>query len=123
MTAFFLLVCVSMAQAKESKAVQKAREAVANAAPDDWMTYAKSAEVLLNKNTSLNDVAEWLDKSMAIKESSFNLELKGDYYMATNLPKKAMEFYIKSMQMGKEENEYYNPLDVQDKIRQAQASI
>ena len=119
----FLFAFATMVQAKEGKAVQKAKEAVSNAAPDDWMTYAESAEVLLKKNTSLNDVSEWLDKSIAVKESSYNLELKGDYYMATNLPKKAMEFYIKSIQKGKEESESYNLLEVQDKIRKVQASI
>jgi hypothetical protein len=120
MAAAFLLVFSVSASSQDSKAVQKAKEKVENAAPDDWETYAKGAEVLIRKNTNMKEASEWLDKSIEIKATSFNLELKGDYYMANNLPEKAMELYIMALKKGKEEDKNFRSLYLQEKIVAAQ---
>lgn len=118
--AIMILTFASFANAQDSKAVQKAKAAVENASPDDWQTYAKSAQVLIRKKESMKDASEWIDKSLAIKETPYNLEIKGDYYRANNLPKKALEFYVKAMQMGKESDVNFNTSSLQEKVVEIQ---
>ncbi len=107
------------ATAKDSgsnKTVEKAREAVNNATNDDWMTYAKSAEKCIRKNVNLKEAAEWLDKSLAIKETAYNLKIKGLYYEKNNLPEKALEYYVKSLKVGIENDVTYEDLITQAKV-------
>jgi len=91
---------------KESKAVIKARAAVKQAAPDDWYTLANSAQVLIQKNESLKEAAEWIDKSLEITETPYNLEVKGDYYVANKLPGKAIEYYVKSILSAQDDPDF-----------------
>ncbi len=98
------------------KTTQRAREAVENAAPDDWYTLAKAAEKCIAKKVNLKEAAEWLNKSLAIHESAFNLKVKGDYYVHNLLPKKALEYYSKSIRVGKLEDPSYMDAETQDKI-------
>ena len=84
-------------QAKNNKTVDKARTAVENASPDDWKTYAKSVQTLIRKKTNLADVKMWIEKSISIRETSFNLEVFGDYYVMNNMPFMASTYYIKSL--------------------------
>lgn len=111
----FLASSITYAAA-DNKAVEKAREAVENASPDDWHTLAKSAEKLLRKNTNLKEANEWIDQSLEIKVTPYNLTLKGDYYNANQLPDKALEFYVKAMKVAREENKDADLSDLQQKI-------
>ncbi len=101
---------------KADKTTLKARELVEEAAPDDWMTFAKAAEKCINKGVNLKEAAGWLDTSIEIKETAYNLELKGDYYVRNNLPDKALEYYIKTLKVGKEQDLNFDARDIQKKI-------
>lgn len=101
---------------KADKVTLKARELVNEAAPDDWMTYAKAAEKCINKGVNLKEAAQWLDTSIKIKETAYNLELKGDYYVSNNLPDKALEYYVKTIKIGKEQDVNYDARSIQQKI-------
>jgi len=101
---------------KVNKTVSKARTAVEQASPDDWMTLAKSAQICFRKNVNLKEAASWIDRSLEIKESAFNLEVKGDYYAANNLSEKALEYYVASMIKGMEEDPNFDSRPVQAKI-------
>jgi len=100
----------------DDKTVQKAREAVEQASPDDWHTLAKSAEKCFRKNVNLKEASKWLDKSIEIKPTVYNLGLKGDYYAMNKLPEKALEYYIKAMNVAKEADNYADVSDLQLKI-------
>lgn len=100
----------------KEKAVEKARSAVSTASPDDWKTLAKSAESLIIKKTNLGEAKEWLEKSIEINPTSYNLEVMGDYYSLNNLPKKAIGYYIQSMDKLKENNANISTTELQDKI-------
>ena len=114
---FLLTVSFSVfANNNTDKTTQRAREAVENAAPDDWYTLAKAAEKCIAKKVNLQEAAEWLNKSLAIHESAFNLKVKGDYYVHNKLPKKALEYYSKSIRVGKIEDPSYMDAETQDKI-------
>ncbi len=100
----------------EDKTTLKAREAVANASPDDWKTLAINAEKCMKKSVNLKEAAAWLDKSLEIKKDAYNLRVKGDYYKANNLPDEALEYYIKSIQAGLADDINYRDVDTQLKI-------
>lgn len=99
-----------------NKTIEKAREAVNQASSDDWMTYAVSAEKCIRKNINLKEAAEWLDRSLAIKETPYNLKVKGLYYEKNNLPEKALEYYVKSLKVGIENDVTYEDLHTQAKV-------
>ena len=101
---------------KSGKTLTKNRDIVQESAPDDWYTMAFCAEQCIKKNIVNKEVAEWIDKSLEIKKSSYNLEIKGDYYMKNKLPKKAVEFYLEAMKVGLEEDKNFNYSDLQSKI-------
>jgi len=102
--------------ASGSKAEEKAREAVENAAPDDWFTLASSAEKLMKKRKNLEEANGWIDQSIEIKETAYNLALKGDYYMAKRLPENALEYFLRAMNVAKEENEGADLSNLQRKV-------
>ena len=120
MTLVMLLASVStFAKSTDNKLVQKARTAVENASPDDWYAYAKSAQMCIKKNVNMKEAAVWIDKSLEIKQDAFNLEIKGDYFMKNNLPKKALEQYILAAKVGKESDVNFDTSDLQAKIVKA----
>ena len=93
---FVLSLNVSFARI-DDRTTEKTRDAVENADPDDWYTLAISAEKCFNKKVNLVEAAKWLDQSLEIAETPFNLELKGDYYIENQLPDKALEYYVRTM--------------------------
>lgn len=104
---------------KEDKIINKYQEVINNSAPDDWYTLAESADICLKRNINRKEVASWIDKSLSIKETPYNLEVKGDYYMLNNLPKKAAEYYVKAVQMINEQEPNKDISDLQEKIADA----
>lgn len=117
----FLLLCgvslnVYSSDGKDSKILKKYREIVEESAPDDWYTLASSAEQCLKKNIVNKEVDEWINKSLKIKRTSFNLEIKGDYYMKNRLPHKAGEFYLEAIRVGLEEGKNFDSSGLQIKI-------
>lgn len=114
-----LLLTISVgafANNNTDKTTQRARESVENAAPDDWYTLAKAAQKCITKGVNLKEAAEWLNKSLAIHEGAYNLKVKGDYYVQNKLPEKALEYYGKSIRVGKMEDPSYMDAETQDKI-------
>ena len=93
---FALSLNVSFASI-DDRTTEKTRDAVESADPDDWYTLAISAEKCFEKKVNLKEAAKWLDQSLEITETPFNLELKGDYYIKNQLPDKALEYYVRTM--------------------------
>jgi len=100
----------------DDKTTEKTREAVENASPHDWYTLAMSAEKCFKKKVNLKQAAEWLDQSLEIAETPINLELKGDYYNDNKLPDKALEFYVRAMNVMKEKDGEADVTQIQKKI-------
>lgn len=106
----------SVTDGKEDKIISKYKEIIDNTSPDDWYTLAKSADMCLKKNINRREISEWLDKSLSIKETPYNLEVKGDYYRINNLPDKAGEYYLKAIQTGSSEDKDFDIRALQAKI-------
>ena len=111
-----MLVITAYAKENDDKVVEKARNAVENASPDDWYAYAKSAEMCIRKNVNMKEASEWIDKSISIKETAYNLEVKGDYYAKNQLPEKALEMYVRSAQIARESDINADTSGLQEKI-------
>ncbi len=100
----------------DDKTVEKAREAVENASPDDWYTLAVNADKCFRRNVNMQEADKWLDRSIEIVETPYNMELKGDYYMKNRLPEKALNYYLKAMSLAKENNGNSDITELQKKI-------
>lgn len=101
---------------KDDKVIHKYQEIVDNASPDDWYTLARSADMCLKKNINRKEVAEWIDQSLSIRETPYNLEVKGDYYRINHLPEKAGQCYLKAIQLGSENDSDFDVKSLQTKI-------
>lgn len=106
----------TMASNAEDKTTEKTREAVDNAGPDDWYTLAVSAEKCFKKKVNMKEASVWLDQSLEIAKTPYNLELKGDYYMINQLPDKALEAYVQAMNTLKTQNHSADFTGLQKKI-------
>jgi hypothetical protein len=123
MVRFFMILLLSgvslyvySSDGKSGKIMAKYRDIVQESAPDDWHTLASCAEQCIKKNIVNKEVAEWIDKSLEIKKSSYNLEIKGDYYMKNKLPEKAGKFYLEAIKIGLEEEKNFDSSGLQTKI-------
>lgn len=112
---FALSLNVSFARVND-RTTDKTRDAVENAGPDDWYTLAISAEKCFEKKVNLKEAAKWLDQSLEIAETPFNLELKGDYYVKNQLPDKALEYYVRTMNTIKANDGEAEVTHIQKKI-------
>ena len=114
----FLTLLVISESAKEDrneKIVSKNRDAVENAAPDDWYTLAYCAKTCIDKKVNSKEVATWIEKSLAIKETAYNMEVKGDYFVVNKLNDEALKCYIKAISLASENNNFESA-DLQKKI-------
>lgn len=107
---------IAFADKNEDRTTDKARAEVAKASADDWHTLAINAEKCFKKKVNLKEASEWLDRSLQIAETSFNLELKGDYYVMNNLEDKAIEYYVKAVNACKDKSSL-DVLKIQQKIK------
>ncbi|MEM9324515.1 MAG: hypothetical protein AAGA85_02620 [Bacteroidota bacterium] len=86
----------------KDKVIKEAREAVATNYDNNWKVFAKSAQMVLERNVALDEAKEWIDASIQVKETPFNLELMGDYYLAKGDNVQAMDYYVQSLILLKE---------------------
>ncbi len=107
----------------EKKTTEKARQAVKEAAPDDWRTYAQSAEKCIRKKVNLAEAKQWLEKSLEINENTYNLSVMGDYYDMNNLPEKALEYYVKSITIGLKQDVNYHDQSTHEKMMKARSTV
>ncbi|MBL6446227.1 hypothetical protein JMN32_07905 [Fulvivirga sp. 29W222] len=114
-----VLTMSNVMAASGDKVTEKAREAVSNAAPDDWETLAKAAKMCIDKKVNLKEAKGWLDSSLSIKESALGLEVAGDYYILNKLYDQAINHYVKSMLLTRQKDFYADTEDIQSKIEKA----
>ena len=111
-----LIFCGPIFARIDDRTTEKTRDAVEKASPDDWYTLAISAEKCFKKKVNLEEAALWLDQSLRIAETPFNLELKGDYYLDNRLTDKALEYYVRAMNIMKENDGEAEVSTLQKKI-------
>ena len=109
----------TQAMASNDKVVEKAREAVKNAADDDWKTLVKSAQICIRKGINMEEALVWINNSIAIDKNVENLELLGDYYYKFGNYRQAMISYVEVIKFGKANNVGYESSLIEEKIAKA----
>jgi hypothetical protein len=91
----------------EKKALENINAALANAASDDWYTWAQCAEYMLPRKEHHHKALEWINKSIAIKENFYNNWIKAKLYAYNNEYQMAATLSAKAMELGNSEPESY----------------
>ena len=86
----------------KDKVLNKARKAVAGNYDNSWKVFAQSASMIIEQEVALEEAKEWLEASLQIQKTPFNLEVMGDYYFATGDKESAIEYYYESLLLLKE---------------------
>lgn len=99
-----------------SKLVEKAKKAVSEADATDWETLAQSAEICFMKNENIEEASQWINKSIEIKATPYNLEVKGDYLSSIGENKEAISNYYQAILKSKEEDSNKSTEKLQSKM-------
>jgi hypothetical protein len=83
------------------KTVASARQAVAGAKADDWMTPLRAASFCIENNVNLDEANAWLDKALAANEHYYVVLGKARLYKAKGDAKSALEWAQKAVAKGK----------------------
>ncbi|HZM14383.1 MAG TPA: DUF2911 domain-containing protein [Candidatus Krumholzibacteria bacterium] len=82
-------------------ALASARAAMAALAPDDQQTAYRSASFAFQNDVALDEARQWVDKSIAIKETWLNLRLKADMLAKAGKTADAIQFGERAIAKGK----------------------
>lgn len=116
--ALLVVVSQSFAFASNPDVVSRAKKAVASS-PDDWYVLASAADVCLEQHANLKEARQWIEKSLEMEENAYTLEVMGDYYLESNEPLKAIEYYVLSLKKARDTQNELNPENQQAKIARA----
>jgi hypothetical protein len=83
------------------KALASARAAMSALAADDHQTAYRSASFAFQNNVAADEARQWVDKSIAIKETWFNLRLKADMLAKEGKTADAITFAQRAVATGK----------------------
>jgi len=83
------------------KVLTSARKAIAEAKPDDWRTPYRAAAFCLDNNVGLDEARGWLEKSIAVKETMYNLTGKARLLALEGKKADAISLARKAIAVGK----------------------
>jgi hypothetical protein len=84
------------------KVLAAARKAVSEAKPDDWRTSYRAAAFCLDNKVNLAEAKTWLDKSVATKETMYNLSGQARLLAMEGKKADAIALAKKAITVGKE---------------------
>ncbi|MFD2245002.1 DUF2911 domain-containing protein [Pontibacter ruber] len=91
----------------EKKALANIKKALAEAKPDDWYVWAQCADYMVSRKEYHEQALEWINKSIAIKETFFNNWVKARLYALNNEYQMAASLTAKAIQLGDKEPESF----------------
>ncbi|MDD5565227.1 MAG: DUF2911 domain-containing protein, partial [Thermoanaerobaculaceae bacterium] len=83
------------------KVLAQARKAIAEAKPDDWRTSYRAAAFCLDNNVNLPEARTWLAKSVAVKETMYNLAGQARFLALDGKKAEAIALAKKAIAVGK----------------------
>ena len=86
------------------KVLPQARAAVAEAKPDDSRTPLQAAMFCLDNNVNLDEAGAWIEKSIAVKETMYNLAAKARLLAAKGQKADAIATAKRAIAVGKAAN-------------------
>ncbi len=105
-------------ESEKEEIIAKARKLVKEANPNDWFVYAVAAEKCIRISANLEEAESWIERSLDIKETGYNLSIQGDLYLQKGDYKLAIESFERSLQIGSLQEEGFDPAKIQAKIMQ-----
>ncbi|HVN74899.1 MAG TPA: DUF2911 domain-containing protein [Thermoanaerobaculaceae bacterium] len=84
-----------------TKVLAAARKAIAEAKPDDWRTSYRAAAFCLDNNVNLDEARTWLAKSVAVKETMYNLAGQARFLALAGKKADAIALAKKAIAVGK----------------------
>jgi hypothetical protein len=84
-----------------TKVLAAARKAIADAKPDDWRTSYRAAAFCLDNNVNLDEARTWLAKSVAVKETMYNLAGQARFLALDGKKADAIALAKKAITVGK----------------------
>ncbi len=84
-----------------TKVLASARKAIAEAKPDDWRTSYRAAAFCLDNNVDLPEARTWLAKSVAVKETMYNLAGQARFLALDGKKTEAIALAKKAITVGK----------------------
>ena len=85
----------------EKKVIERFESAFEKAKKDDWHIYLHAANYCLETGVNTNKGLEWIDKSIAIKETHVNVWEKAELYAEKGDYKNAVTYGQKAVELGK----------------------
>jgi hypothetical protein len=101
---------------KKEELIEKYQSRIDKAKEHDWQTYAECADELLSLRITCEEVCNWIDKSIKIKETVQNRTLKGDLLVLQQKFTEAKKEYIKAITLAQHSDEAHKIADIQWKI-------
>lgn len=86
------------------KVLPQARAAVAEAKPDDLRTPLQAAMFCLDNNVNIDEAGAWIEKSIAAKETMYNLAAKARFQAAKGQKADALATAKRALAVGKAAN-------------------
>lgn len=81
-----------------------ARAAMAELKPDDHQTAFRAADFAFQNNVAPDEAAQWVDRSIAIKETWLNLRLKAHMMAKQGNTKEAIAFAQRAVERGRQDD-------------------
>jgi hypothetical protein len=100
----------------DSLAYRNIKKAVAGNKPDDWVVYAASANYAVDNNVHLEEAMDWIEKSIAIKETFYNYFVKAKLLERKGEKKEAIKLVKKTRDLGKNDKEFRTYIQQVDKL-------
>lgn len=101
---------------RKDELIGKYQSRIDKAKEHDWQTYAECADELLSLRITCEEVCNWIEKSIQIKETVKNRTLKGDLMVLQGKYTEAKKEYIKAIALAQHSDEAHLIADLQWKI-------
>lgn len=96
-----LLSAFAVNASGKDRVLNKARKAVESNFDNNWKVFAQSASMVIERGVGLEEAKAWLETSLDIQKTPYNLEVMGDYFFETGDKKSAVKYYYESLVMLK----------------------
>ena len=96
--------------------IDKNQAIIDRAKVNDWRTLAECADALISKRIISDEILNWIDRSIKIKETVYNRTVRGDFLVVQGKTTEAKKEYIKAISLAQKTGERSKIADIQWKI-------
>lgn len=100
----------------EEAFIARQEERIASTSYHDWKTYADCVRALVERRIKTEEALQWIDHSIEIRETIYNLEIKGDYLVLSGQVREGQKHYVRAIELAREEGKAHKVGEIQWKI-------